>query len=137
MYGLKRGDPTPGVVWGAEGPVGGKKDKSTAKPPSHPWWEAMRKGVVPRGPTMGEVTQVKQFGAWQCPLIVKVATDPEHRKLLTDDEMRTLACWADVAAPYFDSYMRQAGPKLERVRVIPPPAFQPALPRTVEPVVRR
>jgi hypothetical protein len=119
MFGLKKSDPTPGVFWGAEP---GKKPASV-KSPKTPWWEAMRELVTPRSPTDGSVTQVKQFGAWQMPLILAIIKDPKHRQRLTDEEMQTLACWADVMAPYFDTYVRQAGKGLERVFVTLPPPF--------------
>jgi hypothetical protein len=56
--------------------------------------------------THGHVTQPLQFGAPLSPLGKKLAEDPKHRKLVTDDEMRLLMAWLDVRAPYYDHYTR-------------------------------
>jgi hypothetical protein len=119
VFGLKPTDPTPRVVWGADGGVPRNK-RSRQRSVDHPWWNQMFEGVLVRGGTDGLVTEVKQFGAHQCPLTLKLHKDPKHRKLLTDEEMRALACWVDVQVPYFDTYMQKRRGKLTRVKVVPP-----------------
>jgi hypothetical protein len=119
MYGLGPDDPTPQVVWGVRGPVKRKRRAG----PKHPWWDKMRKGVIVRGGTEGRVTEVKQFGAWQHPLALKLIKDAAHKKMLTPEELETIMTWFDLQVPYFDTYMQKVKGKLTRVKVKPYPAW--------------
>lgn len=76
--------------------------------------------------TMGAVTEPKQFGAIRHPMGKVLAEDPEHRKLLTDEETDLLMTFFDVQAPYFDTFRQNAGPKqpLKQVRLIPYAPFE-------------
>jgi hypothetical protein len=91
-------------LWGLE--PGQKWPKSRYRgTPDNPRWKAMHDKVVfILHETNGEITQPLQFGAPLSPLGKKLAEDPKHRKLLTDDEMRLLMAWLDVRAPYFSHY---------------------------------
>jgi hypothetical protein len=87
----------------------------------NPTWEAMTDRVVfILKETNGEVTRPKQFGAPQSPLATKLVDDPEHRKRLSDDQMRLFMAWLDVRAPYFDHYIRRRGNKRVVLQPFPP-----------------
>ncbi len=86
----------------------------------NPTWDAMTKKVAFfLNETKGEVTKPYQFGSPQAPVATKLVKDPEHRKLLTDDEMRLIMAWLDVRAPYTDSYYRGK----QTLKITPPDPF--------------
>jgi hypothetical protein len=132
MFGLAPGKPTPSVGWGIEVGKADKPEAKAAKAPDHPWWKAMTTGVIVRSGTKGEVTKPLQFGAVNCPLVRYTITTPDHRALLTDDEVQLLATWADVQVPYFSSYVR-AGKRVE-VEIPAPFGADRSPPRPILPV---
>lgn len=126
MFGLKPGDPTPDVVWAADGPV----NKERVKDPDHPWWNIMFEDVIVRK-SPHELTSVptppKRFGAIRHPFVTKLIEDEKHAKLLTDEEKQLLVAWFDLQCPYFDTYMQQMRVnrknELVRIKVDPFPPF--------------
>jgi hypothetical protein len=75
--------------------------------------------VYVRGGTEGRVTEVRQFGAVKHPLARKLVEDPEHKKLLTPEEMQMIMNFFDVQAPYFSTWRQKAGKDLIQVNVKP------------------
>ncbi len=119
LFGLKEGESFPSSqVYTGDGIVKQKRQKE----PDHPWWTAMNDKVMFFfKATNGEVTQPYQFGSPQAPLAQKLVKDPEHHKLLTQDQIQTIMAWLDVRAPYFSHYFT-LGRDSQRVEV---QAFEP------------
>ncbi len=117
FYGLKPGDPTPNVDWAADGPI--KRER--VKKPKHPWWDITWEKVLVRNSRgrEGLVTQPREYFSHQHPFTQKFIKDAKHRKLLTDEEMFTIATWVDVQIPYFDTYMTREKRKYKRVVLVP------------------
>ncbi len=85
----------------------GEKIPRSIRKSINPTFDAMaHKVAFFLGETLGEVTKPKQFGSPQAPVATKLVSDPKHRKLLTDDEMRLIMAWLDVRAPYHDAYYK-------------------------------
>ncbi len=88
--------------------------------PDGPTWEIMTGKVAHfLGETLGEVTRPYQFGSPQAPLGRKLASDPEHRKILSNEEMQLLMAWLDVRAPYKNTYHQKQGRKYVTIEVKP------------------
>jgi hypothetical protein len=82
-----------------------RKTRRGFKPANQQTWDIMHDKVsFILGQTDGEITQPKQFGSPQAPLGKTLVEDPDHRKLLTNDEMELLMTWLDVRAPYYSQY---------------------------------
>jgi hypothetical protein len=95
LFGLGQGQPIP-------------KSWYRAKPRDQETWDVMNEKVAFfLNETRGEITRPKQFGSPVAPLGKKLAEDPKHRKLLTDDEMELIMTWLDIRAPYWDSYYQR------------------------------